>query len=468
MSRIGLRLSVGSLTLLLALVSQGADTLEAGVESPLRPSSRWFGGEPDHRCAGCNVFLISIDTLRADHVGAFGYERETTPNVDKFALESVLFNTAVAHAASTLPSHASIFTSLIPAHHKASHSRDLPLPQDAVTMAEILWQAGFRTAAFTAGAQLDEKYAVDQGFDLYHAEKNSATHRTRFSETVALAETWIDEHLDEQIFVFLHTYEVHAPYTPRRDYLQMLRGDYGGWIEDDVTVLALKNMNDQMIHLSEADRNHIISTYDAEIRNVDDAFAGFLAFLRDRGLYDNSLIVFTSDHGEEFGERGKMGWHAYTLYDELLRVPLIIRFPRSAFAGAEVHEVARGIDILPTITDVLGIEPEVWFEGLSLVEHLEGRKRDVVFAVSQRDRREERPPTAIRTKRWKLIDGALFDLARDPMERVNVANQHPYMVAALDINRQRLLKAGGLIAAEPIELSEELRRQLRALGYIEQ
>jgi arylsulfatase A-like enzyme len=175
--------------------------------------------------------------------------------------------------------------------------------------------------------------------------------------------------------------------------------------------------------------------------------------------------VLTSDHGEEFGERGRVGWHSWTLFDELLRVPLIVRMPGGRFAGRVVHDMARGIDLLPTMLEIAGIETDTPFEGRSLMGRVRGTDARVAFAVSQRDHKEM--PTSIRTTRWKLYDGALYDLAADPYERFDVSEHYPWVRASLDANLALLRAGSALSEAERLELDEDMRQQLRALGYIQ-
>jgi arylsulfatase A-like enzyme len=469
MRRLGLKISAVTLIALLALFMQAANTSELivgrSVARGLAGGIAMGGG--GYACGDCNVILISIDTLRQDHVGAYGYERDTTPNVDEFAADSIRFDTAIAHAPSTLPSHASIFTSMIPEHHRAFHSKDQPLPDEAVTMAELFALAGFRTAAFTAGAQMSEKYGLDQGFDIYDSYKSDMTHRSRFSDIVDKATGFLDDYGDEQFFLLLHTYEVHTPYTPRPEYLEMFDPDYEGSLGDEIDVPFLRSVfqNPVRLRLSDADREHIIAAYDGEIRNMDDAFGDLIAMLKERDLYDNTLIVFTSDHGEEFGERGRVGWHSWTLYEELLRVPLLIKMPAGRFAGRAVTDIARGIDLLPTMLDVAAIETESPFEGHSLMGRVAGRDSDVVFTVSQRDHIEM--PTSIRTARWKFYDDALYDLAADPGERFDVSEHYPWVRASLEVNLALIRSRRALADADRLELDDEMRDQLRALGYIQ-
>lgn len=471
MKTFGIKITTVSTLASVLLLVQAANTPDLAVSRPLArdlPAGLAFWAGHDYVCDGCNVLLISIDTLRQDHVGVYGYPRNTTPNVDAFAADTIRFDSAIAQAPSTLPSHASIFTSMIPEHHRAFHATEQPLPPEALTMAEILWQAGFRTGAYTAGAQMSEKYGLDQGFDIYESFKGDMTHESRFSDIVERGKGFLERYGDERFFLLLHTYEVHTPYTPDPRYLHEFDPDYAGPLGDSIDLSYLRRVfeNPTRLRMSEADRRHVIAAYDGEIRSMDNAFGDLIAYLKDKRLYDNTLIVFTSDHGEEFGERGRVGWHSWTLYDELVRVPLLIKMPGAQYAGYVVKEVVRGIDLLPTLTDVLGIDVDSSFEGTSVMDRVLGSAGSVVFAVSQRDLQGD-IPTSIRTSRWKLYDGALYDLATDPGERFDVSAQYPLVKASLDTNLAMIRSLTALADAERLELTDELRQQLRALGYIQ-
>ena len=287
------------------------------------------------------MVLVSIDTLRPDHLGCYGYTRPTSPNLDAFRKDAVLFDQAFAHAPSTLASHAAILASLLPPHHGASISNDLALPREVLTLAEVLKEAGYTTASYNGGIQLDPAWGLDQGFDVYASVKprgapaESLVDKTdRFAHQVDRAAAWIRGRRSPGFFLFLHTYEVHHPYSPEPDDLALFRGSYDGPLPDLVTVELLKEVNGGKRPVDDRDRQHIVDTYDAEIRSMDRAFGTLVALLKERKLYDAALVIVTSDHGEEFGEHGQMGWHSHTLYDELLRVPLLVKLPKSRRAGS--------------------------------------------------------------------------------------------------------------------------------------
>ena len=182
--------------------------------------------QPDHgyRCADCNVILISIDTLRADHLGCYGYGPNTSPNIDEFSTDAVLFSTTIAQASSTEPSHASIFTSRIPAHHGAMRALRLPISPDVVTLPEVMQKAGYRTISYNGGGQVSAHYGFGRGFEVYDSTRGE----NRFTEKVDAAIDWLENNAGEKFFFFLHSYEVHAPYKPPAEYIELMGGTTTG------------------------------------------------------------------------------------------------------------------------------------------------------------------------------------------------------------------------------------------------
>jgi arylsulfatase A-like enzyme len=352
-----------------------------------------------HACPDCNVILISIDTLRADHLGCYGYPRETTPNLDEFSRQAVRFETTIAHAPSTTASHASIFTSLIPPHHGAQRSKRQPISDKVRTMAEILREAGYRTVSYNGGGQVSAEYGFDRGFEVYELERGG------FAETVTKAVRWMQRHPDEKFFMFLHTYEVHAPYQPDPEFMEIFDAGYAGELGDQIPMRLLLDINEGKTTVDEPDVRHIVNAYDAEIRSMDRAFGLLVRFLAARELLEKTIVIFTSDHGEEFDEHAQIGRHSFALYDEVLRVPLIIRLPGSRLASTAVAQPVRSIDILPTLVELLGLESSDQFEGSTLTPLMRGRKSADRVAVSQVDSRNDPSPISIRTGGEKLILG---------------------------------------------------------------
>jgi arylsulfatase A-like enzyme len=420
------------------------------------------------------VILISIDTLRPDHLGCYGYGRPTSPSIDAFRRDSVLFRQAVAQAPSTLPSHASILTSLIPPHHGASIANNLALPLEALTLAEVLRDRGYATGSFNGGIQLDRSWGLDQGFGTYVSVKPRGAPAEalvdvfdRFGHEVDLAERWVESRGLRPFFLFLHTYEVHHPYTPDEAEMDLFRNGYTGPLPDRITVDLLLRINGGKLEVDARDRQHVVDAYDAEIHSMDEAFGRFVRFLKARGLYDPALIVFTSDHGEEFGEHGRLGWHSHSLFDELLRVPLLVKLPFSRRAGTAVDDQVRGIDVAPTVLAAVGVEAPAEFEGRDVLAAGFPSPKGGTGSYSSRDVVEPNASVALRTPVWKLYDGRLFDLVADPGETRDVARDHGDVVRQLGEELRALVAARPRPSRRVATPDDDVKERLRALGYVE-
>ena len=405
--------------------------------------------------------LISIDTLRADHLGSYGYPRATSPEIDDFADTATLFTTTIAPGSSTLISHASMMTSLLTFQHGARVRPAVPLADEAVTLAEVLQDAGYQTAAFAAGGQLDPVYGLTQGFDVYDSQSGRD-----FEETVDASMAWLDEEPRGKFFLFMHTYEVHAPYTPHDRYWELLGVDEGTGLPVHISAEKIDELNatgsNGQPSFTDADARHLARAYDAEIRSVDDAFARLLRELQRRGVYEELLLILTSDHGEEFGEHGRVGHHSGSGFDEILRVPLIIRFPRGAFSSTRVDSQVRTIDIAPTILDVVARAQPPSFIGSPLVDVVTGEDQTLRIAISE----ARTGVFAIRTERWKYLAEELYALRSDPMERQDLAPFFPAVRTWMEFQQGMLDALPRLGSTGSIELSEDMLRELRALGYI--
>ncbi len=247
---------------------------------------------------------------------------------------------------------------------------------------------------------------------------------------------------------------------------------YDGLLPNQIKAKLLRDINIGKKTITDADRTHIIATYDAEIRSMDAAFGSLIDGLKKRGLYDNTFIIFTSDHGEELGEHGRMGWHSHALWDEQLLVPLLVKFPNQIFGGTQVKNQVRSIDILPTVVDVLGIDPLKIFEGETLISLAEGKEEKDRPAVSQLDVKRNKVPVSLRTRDWKYYElhsrtRWLINLNEDPKEQVNSIKQKPQQVMRMIKHLDALLSArqesrldGG------VQMDKALKEQLIALGYI--
>jgi arylsulfatase A-like enzyme len=410
------------------------------------------------------IVLVSIDTLRADHVGCYGYPVPTTPAIDALCRDGVLFREAISHAPSTLASHASILSSLVPQHHGASFARRSALPPAALTLAEVLSAHGYRTASFNEGGQLSAEFGVGQGFEEYRSYR-----KTRFAHALADAQAWLEStprDTGRPFFLFLHTYGPHAGYSPDPRYLSEFHPGYAGPLPRRIGQKLLNQINRRELLLDAQDERRVIAAYDAELRATDDLLGGFVAALRARGLYERSLIAVTSDHGEELGERGRFGVHAHTLQDELLRVPLVLKLPGAQRAGAALSGPVRGIDVAPTLLAAAGIAAPAEFEGRDLLSS-RGEGGEPPPALSWLDALPPLERSSLRTAAWKLDGARLYDLAADPGETRDLASRRADVAAELARQRDALLSARPALASQPVQPSRELQEQLRSLGYIE-
>jgi arylsulfatase A-like enzyme len=411
-----------------------------------------------------NIILISIDTLRADRLGCYGYAKNTTPALDAFRRESVLVRTAIASASSTLPSHATIFTALAPQHHGATWPRFLPLADRFLTMTEVLRYAGYRTAAFVGGGQLSPQFGLTQGFESYDVVDDGT-----FEQVVARAVPFLERSEDKPFFLFLHTYEVHHPYWPSPEDEARFASQASTILPSYIDLRLLIDINFKRMHISEGDRVHISDAYDAEIASMDRGFGSLVAELKRLGIYENSLIVFTSDHGEEQGEHGFVGWHSHTLHDDQLHVPLLVRFPAAQHAGAEIGGMVGSIDIAPLILEATGIPKLGAFDRFSLATALARGRPPAVPVLLWRDRQpsETVEHEGIRTADWKLIEGELYDLRSDPLEQRNVAADHPDLVNDLTAQMQALIRKYPRPDTKAMAPDQETAQKLKALGYLQ-
>ncbi|HSM14273.1 MAG TPA: sulfatase, partial [Thermoanaerobaculia bacterium] len=426
--------------------------------------------------AGCSaeaprrpdIVLISIDTLRADELGCAGYELPTTPFLDRFRDQSVMFEDVSAAAPSTLASHASIFTAQIPQHHGASFARRLALPDSAETLAEVLRRHGYQTLAFTAHGQMATGFGLEQGFEVYRA-RSERREAWALRRTLRRALRRVDRVADGRpLFLFLHTYEIHHPYTPDPEILARLDPDYGGTLGDSIPVETLISINAGSLAIDEADARHLRRAYDAELVAVDEALGGLFDELRRRGRFRDAVIAVTSDHGEEFGEHGYQGWHSHTLHEELLRVPWLLHLPGGEAAGARVSDPVRLIDVAPTLLDAVGIDPPATFDGRSVLPLARGEPLRELPSVAVLDLEGADPAVwaSVRYRGWKQIGPQLFDLAADPGERVDVAAIRPQRMAELNRLLRAVAGARARSRGARSQLDAETERELRALGYL--
>ncbi len=429
------------------------------------------GGAPE-----LNVVLISLGALRPDHLGCYGYSRDTSPAIDRLARKGWIFLNALSHAPSALSSHASLMTSLYPSAHGAEFSSHHPLAEEWPTMAEVLVREGYGTAAFVGPGQLSRVFALDQGFEVY----DDTAEGVQLISAKAVA--WLDSVCTrcEPFFLFVYCPDVQAPYSSPKQFSEAFLIDDESELPDTLSVALLDSISSRGAG-TEDDRQHIVNLYDATIRFTDHFVGEFLNYLEDHGLFSRTLVVLLSGHGEELGEHGRLGMHGHTLYDELLRVPLVMVIPHATSAGQIVPEMVRLVDVAPTILDVLGVVPPPTMVGRSLIPFLgEGPLPGEEYSIAEMEpgaSREGRV-SCIRTSRHKLVHGQgepqpmLFDLLHDPSESQDVAPSKPEIVARLlgvlqAQQREARLHRSEVAAGDTAAAEAELRRQLKALGYLE-
>jgi len=391
------------------------------------------------------VILISIDTLRADHLSAYGYRKIQTPNIDALARGGTLFTACDAQIPLTLPSHTSLFTSTYPFENQVEENAE-QIPSSAVTLASALQSHGYRTAAFIGSVFLERELGLDKGFDEYDspfhfaafsplsgsmffagASQNKYSVRDRRDGALVkrAALQWLSANRGQSVFVFLHFFDLHKPYTR--------------------------------------------PGYDSEIEYVDSVLGSLRQALVDDGWWDRSLVILLADHGEGLDEHGETS-HGYFIYESTLWVPLIIHWPAGALGHAErVAQPVGLIDVAPTILDFLHIEAPASFEGTSLLGPVDSR---AVYAetLHTHDSFGWAPLRSVRMGPYKYIEAPrpeLYNLDNDPREQSNLLGKNPDEAQAL---RDRLSKLLALYAPkQPTtrrDTSEQTRALLRSLGYL--
>lgn len=443
-----------------------------------------------------HVILITVDTLRKDALSAYGSERVETPTIDGFASDGELFENAYSSSSWTLPSFSSIMTGLPVTVHKTARA-DSMLPDEFTTLAERLRDSGYHTAAIIDNFFLHPEYNVDQGFMEYdyHPKRQKAINSfgatvvniafpgylknyTSTKELTDISVKWLEENRDRDFFLWLHYYDPHIPYAPPREYISKdaVKDDGIGYVFE-----SARNVRSGHFSPSEAQRKWIRELYDAEVRYVDHELGRFIAALKQYGIYDDALIIFTSDHGEEFWDHGGYE-HGHSLYNEVIGVPLVIKLPGMK-SGERRREEVSTRSIPATVLDVVGVEygsdsmmaesltplldespaayskPPITSTGVLYYED----KESVVFGGS------------------KFIRGTvsgqeeLYDLKTDPGEQERLPLTRNGGLAGkgrllLSEDREKAGKAGkdlGVSEAGKVDLDNEKKEQLKALNYLQ-
>ncbi len=480
--------------------SQEAGAPEASLLSPEE-----LKGKP-------NILWIVMDTVRADHLSCYGYHRNTTPNIDRIASEGILFESCIAEAPWTPPSHASMFTGMFPSKHGTDRVHQW-LDDDFQTIAEVLRLYGYKTLAYSNNPIASPILNLGQGFDVFETTNfgrmlavgvlpdpeladflmvNVAKYHFQgvipmdegAQKTNEVVKRWIaDAHQAETPFlVFINYMEAHIPYSPPKPYVTP-------YLSEDIDLAEAMSVNQEVIpylagqvQMGAKDFEILRALYDGEISYLDFRMGQLFDYLSQLKILDNTVLIITSDHGENFGEHQLMD-HCLCVYDTLLHVPLIIRYPPLFEAGLQVEEQVQLTDIFPTILDIIGIDwnGKEQIQGHSLLE--DGDKAESTFAISEyavwpsvlegvRDTNPQldlskysRWLRSVRTEEFKYIwssDGRdeLYNIRHDPGELNNLIETHPEKAREL-----RALLHEWLNSFEPY--GSRTAQQLRSYSYTE-
>lgn len=402
-----------------------------------------------------NVILITISTLRADHVDCLGYERHTTPSFDEFAKENVLFRSAFSTSGWTMPAHGSIFTSLYPSRHGATHI-DKRLDDEHYTLAEILRDKGYYCVGFCCNPRLDQEHGFAQGFDLYDDYSvsimlNSLTFGNEEALDINKQRTnalindaairWLQNNTHKPFFMFIHYYDNHWDYLPTKPYAQLYDPEYDGPI--DGTEIAREPLFSNPPN--QKDIRHMIALYDGEVKQTDNDLGEMLKALKDKNLLDNSVVIIMGDHGEQFYEHGHTSHQG--VYEELIHIPLTISVPEARLGGRVIDSLVSQVDILPTILDYLEINVPDACCGKSLKPLIEARAEKVNDFIFTEYAGGAVPDIfAVRSAHYKYCQEAkkesyAYDLAKDPGEQNMIIPEYfPDEVKLLEKNLRKFLK----------------------------
>ncbi len=432
--------------------------------------------------------VVVADTLRADFLGCYGFRGDISPNLDRLAADSVRFERCFSQAPWTKPAVATLLTALHPDSHGVTDHEGMfcsggdagprtgVLPAAATTLAEAMRDEGFATAAFVANPWLARRYGFGQGFDTY--DDRDAGAGASGGPLLDRARSWLADLGDRPFLLYLHLMDVHGPYDAPLADGAAIAGAPGLGADRFLRPDELRRIPRYLLRTTFERGANVLSLhtwrrrYGAGVRELDRHLGTFFRWLETRGLLDTTLVVVTSDHGEELADHG--GWdHGYNLYQHQLHVPLLVRRPGAADAGLVVDEVVGLIDLMPTLLAQAGVEAVPGLEG-----------RDLSGLISGGSAPEPRPVVATATKSReglyaviadgsKLIAGpgappSLYDLERDPGERVDLARDDSDRVAALEAilrAQTEMLARRPPLTRETAPVDDELADRLRALGY---
>jgi arylsulfatase A-like enzyme len=428
-------------------------------------------------CAGCfrhtspeNLVLVTIDTLRRDHLGTYGFEKPISPNLDRLAERGVRFDDALAQAISTPPSHASILTGLNPRRHGLQLLWGQRLPQGNLTLAEILSDAGFITAAFVSATPLRSSVGLNQGFSIYDDALSADAKERNAEQTNAAVRDWLKIRPQGRLFLWVHYFDPHGQYYPPPEY----RAAFG--VEHARLEHLPPGRNENPVTGTPRDTEHSLQSlelmrnlYAAEVLYTDNAFGQLMQMLEEHGILEDAIVAMVSDHGECLGER-RYYWGHWDVLDETTRLPLILVHPHRRWAGRTVSAPVGTIDLVPTLLAWLGVPAPDDLDGIDLTPIIEGgtaparviftEQRQLLHARSVRDANwalTEYPPTGTRHL-YAREQGALIEPTTGDTEAAE---------ARLGAAMERLEAMLPSYPVEPLKVPEAIAEKLRSLGYME-
>ncbi|MHC5060557.1 MAG: sulfatase [Planctomycetota bacterium] len=461
-----------------------------GVTSCRKDNGRASGGAANSKHP--NIIVLTVDTLRADHMALYGYNRNTMPAIEEFAKSAVVFDQAVVSRGNTRASYASMLTGLYPFHHGV-YNNNTVLHENFTTLPELLEAADYNTAAFVSNFVLvGELSGCDQGFDIYDdktedREINRPNYERSAGGTLKAILQWLENDPPQPFCLFTNFIDPHGPYLPPEKFRNMYKSNKE-LILDKKKIFSYQRVNDSFNYYDYVDR------YDGEIRYVDEAMSQLIDALKNKGLWDDAIVIFLSDHGESLGEHNIFFEHQYYLYEETVKVPLAIRLPRgkdneNAVPPRRVSTLGSPMDIIPTILDYLGISYKGPMDGQSLLPVLNGNQDQnrTIFLEF---------PEAFQPNTRKLLGQVIFDVIADPLEQKPIRYdeniqihrtlsrqldamlkqvaeyQIPYKLTFYDVplaKRTEFVEKRKEKGPKPIrkQLSDEQIEKLKSLGYIQ-
>ena len=400
-----------------------------------------------------NVILLTLDTLRADHLACYGYPNVRTPNLDSLARRGVLFEQAATNSPLTLPAHCSILTGMYPTYHGVRINGNTALNDEQMTIAEVLSAQDYQCGAFIGAFVLDGRWGLKQGFQHYDDQFDLKKYKhidlgavqRPGNEVIDAALDWLEEQKSTPFFAWIHLYDPHTPYEPPEPYLS----EYGP--------------------------RGLAGLYDGEIAFMDEQIGRCLSWLENNELDESTILILVGDHGEGLGSHGE-GTHGYFIYDYAVHVPLIIVTPFEGLRGVRVSSQVRVVDIFPTLMEIAAVTPPAETHGRSLLPLMfRPQKEEDGFAYA-----ESMSPNlqfgwssihSLRTTQYKYIDtpkAELYDLTRDPGEHTNLLRQYPDIAREMKDTLDRLMEetSRGAPTPQAANLDKETIEKLSALGYI--